>query len=52
MKIAEVHVECCRERPFSDSLPNPQIKLCQQLDGKRVTSNEIDADCPLADAAQ
>ena len=52
-KLAEVHVDCCRECPFSefDNQEEPHKwgkTWCTHLD-KQVNFIEIDEDCPLED---
>jgi len=49
MKVAHIHVECCRDCPYSEKTKHPMIKKCTQQDDKQVRGDEIDDECPLDD---
>ena len=52
MKVAPIHVDCCRECPYAEDHPGMRrIKLCTQQDNKKVKGDEIDEGCPLDDEA-
>ena len=50
MKVAHIHIFCCRECPYAeDHQGMRRIKICTQQDDKRVKGDEIDEGCPLDD---
>ena len=49
MKVARIHIDCCRECPYADKTRHPMIKKCTQQDEKEVRADEIDEGCPLDD---
>jgi len=49
MKVAHIHVDCCRECPYAEKTLKSGLLSCEQQDSKEVRADEIDEGCPLDD---